>query len=177
MLVLLKVPPLSSLSASCCEVDCQGPVKEHWARWHTLGWGPLLPPSQPDPGAGFHHQGPPHHHPLHSLTQRWFPLRLRQKEANYKDIQIRTINSVVVNSYVTQPVSRNYVPHWHSSSWPSIRLTGPWSWHQPWPTASCHPIVTHAEAWGLVRWIQAPYIHRNQKLPGFERKNNLKYWQ
>lgn len=60
------------------------------------------------------------------------------------------------------------IPHWHFSSWPSTHPAGPWSWHRPWPTASYHLKVTHAEVGGPAVLIQAPYTHRTRKLPGFE---------
>lgn len=69
-----KLPPLSSLSASCCEADCQGPGREHWAHLHTLGSGHLWPPSQPGPDAGFLHlELPPHLRPR-SLTHHRLPI-------------------------------------------------------------------------------------------------------
>lgn len=163
------IPPLSSLSASCCEVDCQGPAREHWAHLHTLGWGLLLPPSQPGPDAGFLHQEPPHHRRLRSLTHHWLPICYTEKceKQTYTPSLTKASASQKCLSF-TQQV--NSIPHWHSSSWPSTHLAGPWFWHLPSPTASCHPRATRAEVWGLAVWIQAPCTHRTQMLSGEERK-------
>lgn len=74
----------------------------------------------------------------------------------------------------SQPYQKNNIPHWHFCSWPSTHLTAPWSWHPPWPEASCHPKATRAEVWGLAVWIQAPYTHRTQKLPRYQSSKMLK---
>lgn len=82
--IMTTIPPLSSLSASCCEVDCRGPARAHWAHLHTLGWGLRWPPSQPGPDAGFLHRQRPHRRPPHSLTHHWLPIRYRRNNSAHK---------------------------------------------------------------------------------------------
>lgn len=73
----------------------------------------------------------------------------------------------------SQPYQKNNIPHWHFCSWLSTHLTAPWSWHPPWPEASCRPKAIRAEVWGLAAWIQAPYTHRTQKLPRYQSRGRL----
>lgn len=93
------LPPLSSLSASCCEVDCQDPAREHWAHLHTPGWVHLSRPSQPGPGAESLHQEPLPRLPLRSLTHHWLPSCSSQKNCGKIRLKNRTIQNNQHSTY------------------------------------------------------------------------------